>query len=55
MIKNPLISEVKKEETAPASFDEAAKLAEWKKSMIAEVKALQNRKCWRVIQICIQT
>ena len=42
--------EVKTEETAPVSFDEAAKLAEWRKSMKAEVKALQNRGCWRVIK-----
>jgi hypothetical protein len=34
------IPEVKTEETAPVSFDEAAKLAEWRKSMRAEVKAL---------------
>ena len=27
------ISEVKTEETAPGSFDEAAKLSEWRKSM----------------------
>ena len=44
------IPEVKKEETAPVSFDEAAKLAEWRNSMRAEVKALQNRGCWRVIK-----
>ena len=44
------IPEVKTEETAPVSFDEAAKLAEWRKSMRAEVKALQNRGCWRVIR-----
>jgi len=42
--------EVKTEETAPASFDEAAKLSEWRNSMRAEVKALQNRGCLRVIK-----
>ena len=42
--------EVKTEETAPASFDEAAKLSEWGKSMKAEVKVLQHRGCWRVIK-----
>ena len=41
---------VETEETTPASFDEAAKLSEWRKSMKAEVKALQNRGCWRVIK-----
>ena len=44
------VPEVKTEETAPASFDEAAKLSEWRNSMKAEVKALQNRGCWRVIK-----
>ena len=44
------IPEVKTEETAPVTFDEAAKLAEWRNSMRAEVKALQNRGCWRVIR-----
>ena len=42
--------EVKTEETAPASVDEAAKLSEWRNSMRAEVKALQNRGCWQVIK-----
>ncbi len=31
-------------------FDEAAKLYEWRKSMKAEVKALQNRGCCRMIR-----
>ena len=44
------IPDVKTEETAPASFDEAAKLAEWRKSMRAEVKTIQNTGCWRVIK-----
>ena len=45
-----IIPEVKTEDIAPVSFDKAAKLAEWRQSMKAEVKALQNRGCWRVIK-----
>jgi hypothetical protein len=41
------IPEVKTEDIRSVSFDEAAKLAEWRKSMKTEVKDLQNRGCWR--------
>ena len=41
------LPEVKTEDIRSVSFDETAKLAEWRKSMKAEVKDLQHRGCWR--------
>ena len=34
----------------PTSFEEASKMRVWRDSMKTEVKALQNRGCWRVFQ-----
>ena len=38
------------EEGVPTSFEEASKLRVWRDSMKTEVKALQNRGCWRVFR-----
>ena len=38
------------EEKAPETFAEAAEIKVWRDSMTAEVKALQNRGCWRVFR-----
>ena len=38
------------EEEVPTSFEEASKMRVWRDSMKTEVKALQNRGCWRVFQ-----
>ena len=38
------------EEEVPTSFEEASKLRVWRDSMKTEVKALQNRGCWRVFR-----
>ena len=38
------------EEKAPETFAEAAETKVWRDSMTAEVKALQNRGCWRVFR-----
>jgi hypothetical protein len=52
------------EEEVPTSFEEASKMRVWRDSMKTEVKAFQNRGCWRVFQTpagvrliksCIQT
>ena len=38
------------EELAPESYAEAVKSKEWRESMMAEIKALMNRGCWRVVR-----
>ena len=46
-------------EESPNTYQEAVQSEEWKKSMRAEVKALVNRGCWRVVptphqvEICV--
>ena len=37
-------------EVAPDTYEEAVKLQEWRNSMSAEIKALKNRGCWRVVE-----
>ena len=38
------------EETSPNSYNEAVESQKWRESMTAEIKALRNRGCWRVIK-----